>query len=166
MIFNRVIQISVWMNPKPTWFVFFSQVFLSVHNFDYKQPDTIVPCTLYHLHLFPSMMGDFLKMNYFCRPCWEDSRIFKLDKHWLSKRKLKTWTQFGKENITMVVVLLTMLLANVVHKELPLSANTTHPNLKTTPLLPATHKPKAAVVALDGWLHREQKPPLFINMVS
>ena len=49
-----------------------------------------------------------------------------------------------------MVVLLAMLLANIVHKDLSLSANTTHPTtLKTAQLLPAKHKPKVEVAALD-----------------
>ena len=47
-----------------------------------------------------------------------------------------------QEDLTMVVVL-AVLLANIVHKELSLSAKTAHPpTIKTTPLLPETHQPR------------------------
>ena len=48
-----------------------------------------------------------------------------------------------KQEDFVMVVLLAMLLANVVHKDLSLSSNTTHPTtLKTTLLLPTTQKNK------------------------
>ena len=57
---------------------------------------------------------------------------------------------FKQEDLVMVL-LLAMLLANVLHKEISLLANTTHPTiLKTTLLLPEKYKPKVEVVALDG----------------
>ena len=63
---------------------------------------------------------------------------------------LDAWTQSQTKDLVMVV-LLAMFLANVVHKDLSLSANTTHPiTLKTTPLFLSTHKPKVEVEALDG----------------